>query len=115
MSLVSKPWGHEVIWSHTEKYVGKLLVINAGHKLSLQYHEVKDETIYVLEGTLSLHVGETEDTVEVVELKTGESYHITPGTIHRFEAKEPVTLIEVSTPELDDVVRLRDDYGREGT
>jgi|SRR6185369_681629 len=105
---VDKPWGYEIIWAKTDRYVGKLLHINAGQKLSLQYHNLKDETIYVQSGHLVLQIGEA-----LIQLQPGESYHIPVGTIHRFMAGvEPVELMEVSTPELDDVVRLQDDYGR---
>ncbi len=106
---VFKPWGHEIRWAITEKYLGKILHIDAGHQLSLQYHEVKDESIYVLEGTLIVKDGE-----RAVILEEGDSMRIQPGTIHRFCAPNGshVKLIEVSTPEIDDVVRLEDDYGR---
>tara|TARA_R100001443_G_scaffold70305_1_gene78651 strand:+ start:858 stop:1499 length:642 start_codon:yes stop_codon:yes gene_type:complete len=112
MQIVEKPWGHEKIWANTDRYVGKLLVINPGHKLSKQYHEVKDETIYVLEGQLSLEIGDEEPDISILE--PGEAYHVEPLTIHRFVATDKgCTLLEVSTPELEDVVRLEDDYGRE--
>ena len=106
---VEKPWGHEIRWAITEKYLGKILHIDAGHQLSLQYHEVKDESVYVLEGTLLV-----KDKERVRILEQGESMRIQPGTIHRFCAPHTthVKLIEVSTPEIDDVVRLEDDYGR---
>ena len=109
---VDKPWGHELIWAHTPRYVGKVLHIDAGQALSFQYHRVKDETIYVLEGVLLLHVSEDDSAPEVLRLTPGEAFHIRPGLRHRFEAQEEVTLLEVSTPELDDVVRLEDRYGR---
>ena len=109
--IVNKPWGHENIWALTEKYVGKILHINKGQQLSRQYHKVKDESIYVLKGLLILELG--EDPIEVKILKEGENYRITPNTVHRFRSLyDPVTLVEVSTPEIDDVVRLQDDYGR---
>ena len=111
---VEKPWGYELIWAQTSRYVGKLLHIEAGQALSYQYHEVKEETIFVLRGTLTLHVSEGEGAPRIVELGTGEMFHITPGLRHRFEAKEEVELLEASTPELDDVVRLEDRYGRTG-
>ena len=114
MKRVEKPWGHELIWAHTDRYVGKLLHIQQGHQLSRQYHEVKDETILVIEGELVLELG-AEDSLERRVLGKMESYRVTPGTIHRFIAEHDVTLMEISTPELDDVVRLEDDYGREGT
>jgi mannose-6-phosphate isomerase len=109
---VDKPWGHEIRWAITNKYLGKLLRIEAGHRLSRQYHEQKEESIYVLNGTLVLELGEG-DSFEKVIISEGGTWHITPGTIHRFCAPSGgCTLIEVSTPEIDDVVRLQDDYGR---
>ena len=106
---VEKPWGYEIRWALTEKYLGKILYINPGHQLSLQYHEIKDESIYVLEGTLLV---KDKDRVRILE--EGESMRIKPGTIHRFCApySTHVKLVEVSTPEIDDVIRLEDDYGR---
>ena len=113
---VDKPWGHELIWAHTERYVGKVLVIEPGNRLSLQKHLEKDESIYVLSGRLYLHLESEAGEVEVTPLDAGGHVRIPTGRIHRFEAKdERVELMEVSTPELDDVVRLEDDYGREGT
>ncbi len=111
MNRIEKPWGYEEIWAHTEKYVGKLLVINAGQRLSKQYHVEKTETVYVMEGTLLNY--DKDDNVELYH--PGESLHICPGQIHRFGALENryVKVIEVSTPEIDDVVRVSDDYGRE--
>ena len=111
---VPKPWGHETIWAHTDRYVGKILHIKAGHALSVQYHERKDETVYLLSGELTYWVqqdGEMRD----MKLRQGESFRITPGTIHYMEAVTDVDVLEASTPELDDVVRLEDRYGREGT
>jgi len=109
---ILKPWGWEKLWAFSDKYVGKILHINPGHRLSLQYHEVKDETIHVLSGVLKLYMNryQVEHT-----LSAGMSLRIQPNTIHRFEAPEdgePVVLLEASTPELDDVVRLEDDYNR---
>jgi mannose-6-phosphate isomerase-like protein (cupin superfamily) len=112
---VDKPWGHELIWAHTDTYVGKVLVIEAGKRLSLQRHEVKDESIYVLSGRLLLYLEDDGGEVRQVELGPGEARHVPTGRIHRYEALERTELFEVSTPELDDVVRLSDDYGREGT
>lgn len=112
---VDKPWGHELIWAHTNAYVGKLLVIEAGKRLSLQHHEVKDEWIHVLSGRLQLTLANDAGEVEVRELGPGEGAHVPVLRTHRYEAIETCTLIEVSTPELDDVVRLQDDFGREGT
>ena len=112
---VDKPWGSEEIWAWTDRYVGKILTINAGKRLSLQYHEHKDEWIRVLDGRLRLTLESDEGQVEVRELGAGESAHVRTGRRHRYEAIATCRLIEVSTPELDDVVRLEDDYGREGT
>ncbi len=111
-----KPWGHELLWSHTNHYAGKIIHINAGHRLSLQYHEHKQESILVVDGTLLLHLGQGNEAT-VVEMRSGESADIAVGQIHRFEAPESgdVEIIEVSTNHLDDVVRLEDDYSREGT
>ncbi len=107
---VQKPWGHEMIFARAKKYVGKILVIEKGHRLSLQYHKVKHESLIVLRGRLSLLLGKKKKTVG-----PGVAFTIPPKTVHRFEApKGRVTLIEVSTPELWDVVRLQDDYGRRG-
>jgi mannose-6-phosphate isomerase-like protein (cupin superfamily) len=114
MRRVEKPWGYEVIWAETDRYVGKLLHIRAGHKLSRQYHVRKDETFLVQEGVMNLEIGEPPN-VEVRHLQKGESFHCTPRTVHRMVAPEDVDVIEVSTPDLDDVVRLEDSYGREGT
>jgi mannose-6-phosphate isomerase-like protein (cupin superfamily) len=113
---VEKPWGHELIWAHTERYVGKVLVIEAGKRLSLQKHLRKDESIYVVAGRLRLHLEDDAGVVQTLDLGPGEHRRIAPGRIHRFEATDArVELLEVSTPELDDVVRLEDDFGREGT
>ena len=112
---VEKPWGYELIWARTDRYVGKILHIEAGHALSYQFHRVKEETIYVLRGKLTLHVSEDDSPPRVLVLGEGDVFHITPGLRHRFEAKEVVDLLETSTPELDDVVRLEDRYGRAGS
>ena len=112
---VDKPWGHELIWAHTDHYVGKILVIETGRRLSLQRHLVKDESILVSAGLLRLHLEDDEGTICIEELGPGEHRHVPTGRVHRYEAIERCTLIEVSTPELDDVVRLEDDFGREGT
>lgn len=113
---VPKPWGHETIWAHSDRYVGKILHINAGHELSVQYHNQKDETIYLLSGQIVYRVqAPGRDTLDDVQLKIGESFRITPGTIHQMVALTDCDVLEVSTPEIDDVVRLSDKYGREGT
>ena len=111
---VPKPWGHETIWAVTDQYVGKVLHIKAGQALSLQYHNLKDETIHLLSGEMIYRVkidGELRD----VKLKAGESYRNEPGTVHQMEAVTDCEVLEASTPQLDDVVRLSDRYGREGT
>jgi mannose-6-phosphate isomerase len=113
--VVDKPWGHELIWALTDRYCGKVLVIEAGKKLSLQRHVVKDESIYVLSGRLRLHLEDETGKVQQVELRPGDYRHVPTGKIHRFEAIDRCELIEVSTPELDDVIRIEDDFGREGT
>tara|TARA_R110002073_G_scaffold213751_1_gene374147 strand:+ start:160 stop:522 length:363 start_codon:yes stop_codon:yes gene_type:complete len=112
-----KPWGHEIRFAITEKYLGKILYIEKGQRLSRQYHTQKDETIYVLEGTLFLEIGNPgsdEYNSKSTLMKEGDRYRIKPGMIHRFSAPDniSVTLVEVSTPEIDDVVRLEDDYNR---
>ena len=112
---VEKPWGHELIWAHTDRYVGKILVIETGKRLSLQRHAIKDETILVLSGRLRLTLEGDDGAVEHEELGPGDHRRVVTGRIHRYEAIERCELVEVSTPELDDVIRLEDDYGREGT
>ncbi len=112
VTRVDKPWGYELIWAHTERYVGKILHIKAGESLSLQYHERKDETIHVLRGQMTFQVGPNEDEMGDVRLDEGMSFHVTPGTRHRMIAVSDCDLLEASTPELDDVVRLEDRYGR---
>lgn len=138
---VNKPWGHETIWAETDRYAGKILHIKAGHALSVQYHDRKDETVYLLRGELKYWVAKTEATglrqtsglrtagtgetpvagrspipeMTDVQLKVGDAFRITPGTIHYMEAVTDCEVLEVSTPELDDVIRMKDRYGREGT
>ena len=113
---VDKPWGHEIIWAEGGAYVGKVLVIERGRRLSLQYHERKDETVLVLSGRLRLHVQRQDGEMTALILGPGEHRRIAAETVHRFEAEgDRVELVEVSTPEIDDVVRLEDDFGREGT
>jgi mannose-6-phosphate isomerase len=116
VTRVPKPWGHETIWAQTERYVGKILHINAGHELSVQYHNRKDETVYLFSGEIVYRVQrEGDDILDDLKLKVGESFRITPGTIHQMIAVTDCDVLEVSTPEIDDVVRLSDRYGREGT
>lgn len=112
---VEKPWGHELIWAWTDRYVGKLLVIETGRRLSFQYHERKDEWIHLLDGRLLLTLENDDGVVENRELEAGQSARVATGRRHRYEAIETCTIIEVSTPELADVVRLEDDFGRAGT
>jgi quercetin dioxygenase-like cupin family protein len=112
--IVDKPWGYEIIWAHTPRYVGKVLHINKGESLSYQYHVVKDETIRLLSGVLALDVEITGERSRL-ELAPGEGLRIVPGMKHRMTAIEDCDVLEVSTPELDDVVRLEDRYGRAGS
>jgi mannose-6-phosphate isomerase len=110
---IDKPWGHELIWAVTDSYAGKLLVVKAGESLSLQFHKVKDEAWYVLEGRAQLEVAAPGERIlnrEVVG--AGAAFHLPAGTVHRLTAVEDTTILEVSTPQLDDVVRLEDRYGR---
>ena len=109
---VEKPWGHELIWANTDRYVGKILHVKAGQALSLQYHERKDETIHLLRGRMRFWVGESVEALREHPLEEGESYRIVPGTVHRMEAVTDVDILEASTPDLTDVVRLEDRYGR---
>jgi mannose-6-phosphate isomerase-like protein (cupin superfamily) len=109
---VDKPWGYELIWAHTDRYVGKILHIRAGESLSLQYHRRKDETLHVLRGELVFRVGAEGEPLREVPLRRGMSYRVVPGTRHRLEAVTDCDLLEASTPELDDVVRVEDRYGR---
>ncbi len=110
---VEKPWGYELWWAQTDRYVGKLLHVKAGHRLSLQYHERKDETIHLWAGDLLLVVDEGRG-LEERRLSPGQSYHVRPLTKHRIVAITDCDVLEVSTPEVDDVVRLEDSYGRAG-
>jgi len=111
---VEKPWGYEIHWAKTDRYVGKLIHVNAGHALSLQYHNLKDETIYLHSGKLLFEIQENgQGQIVKREMRPGERVHITPKTVHRMTAIEDSDIFEVSTPELHDVVRLEDRYGRE--
>ena len=114
ITRVPKPWGYELIFAKTPRYVGKILHINRGESLSLQYHEIKEETLFVVAGVLRLTIESGGDRRELM-LRGGEAFHIPPRMIHRMEALEDTDVAEVSTPELDDVVRLEDRYGRAGT
>ena len=108
---VEKPWGYELIWAKAQKYAGKILHIEQGHVLSLQYHNKKDESIYVLSGEIILRLQQGETLMER-RVRAGEAFHVPPKQIHQFEAVVVTDLLEASTPELDDVVRLKDRYGR---
>jgi mannose-6-phosphate isomerase len=110
---VEKPWGCEIWWAHTPHYAGKLLHVDAGHQLSLQVHREKDETSYLLSGRLRLTRGPSADELTTEEIGPGFAWRIEPGTVHRIEALEDSVVLEASTPQVDDVVRLRDRYGRE--
>ena len=116
-SRVEKPWGYEIWWARTDRYVGKLLHVKKGESLSLQFHRVKDETIRVLSGRLLFETRQQEDPgpLQRLELGPGDNFRITPGTLHRMTGIDDCDILEVSTPELDDVVRLEDRYGRAGT
>ncbi len=120
VTRVDKPWGHEIIWAHTERYAGKVLHVRAGQALSVQYHEQKDETVYLLSGELRYWVRleggpEGDAPLEDMRLRVGDAFRITPGTVHYMEAVTDCDVLEASTPELGDVVRLEDRYGRQGT
>jgi mannose-6-phosphate isomerase len=113
---VEKPWGWELVWAETEGYVGKLLFVRAGEALSLQYHEVKDEAWLVREGLARVELGVLDgDGMETIEIREGDALRYPPGTLHRVTALEDTLIVEVSTPHLEDVVRVEDRYGREGT
>ena len=112
---VEKPWGWELVWAEAGDYVGKLLFVRAGESLSLQYHEVKDESWLVQEGRARLELGEVGGELETLEIAPGDAYRLRPGTVHRMTAVEDTLVVEVSTNHLTDVVRLEDRYGREGT
>ena len=108
---IEKPWGYELIWAHADRYVGKILHIKAGHALSLQYHRVKDETVHLLSGAMRFEYDRGEGRSDVI-LQAGESVRIRPGMVHRMVALSDCDVLEASTPQLDDVVRLEDRYGR---
>ena len=112
---MEKPWGYELIWARTDRYAGKVLHVEGGHQLSFQYHERKDETICLLRGLLELEVAAPDGPLHVVRLTPGESFHIPAGLRHRLRALETSDILEASSPELTDLVRLEDAYGREGS
>jgi mannose-6-phosphate isomerase-like protein (cupin superfamily) len=109
---VEKPWGYELIWARADRYVGKILHVQAGEALSLQYHERKDETLYLLSGEVRMEIGDAGETLTSITLRPGDSLHIPPHRRHRLHAVVTSDVLEASTPELDDVVRLEDRYGR---
>jgi mannose-6-phosphate isomerase len=112
---VDKPWGHELVWAETDRYAGKILVIETGRRLSLQYHRHKVESILIVSGRMRLELAGEDGVIRTEELGPGESRLVPAGRTHRYAAIERVELLEVSSPELDDVVRVEDDFGREGT
>ena len=114
---VEKPWGYEIWWARTERYVGKILHVKKGESLSLQYHNVKEETIRIQSGRLLLEIGAADEEGQLrrVDMGPGDVMHIAPRTVHRMTGLEDCDVLEVSTPELDDVVRLEDRYGRAGS
>jgi mannose-6-phosphate isomerase len=114
MRRVAKPWGHELVFAENERYAGKILHLEPGHSLSLQYHERKDETLFVLNGEVTLLVG-NQGNMQEIRLRPGDAHRIRPGVRHRMSSDVAADLVEVSSPELDDVVRLEDRYGRAGT
>ncbi|HAC46040.1 MAG TPA: cupin [Chloroflexi bacterium] len=114
-SRVDKPWGYEIRWAVTDRYLGKILHVRKGEALSLQYHEVKDEWLLVSEGAVDIEIGGLEGELEKLRMRKGDSMHVPPRTRHRITAVEDADIFEVSTPEVDDVVRLEDRYGRAGT
>jgi mannose-6-phosphate isomerase-like protein (cupin superfamily) len=109
---IEKPWGYELIWAHTERYVGKILHINQGHQLSLQYHQIKEETIFLQSGKMKFLIENAHGVMNEVVLHPGEAHHIPVGRKHRMIALEDCDVFEVSTPQLQDIVRLEDGYGR---
>jgi quercetin dioxygenase-like cupin family protein len=114
-SRVEKPWGYELHWAVTDRYVGKVIHINRGEALSLQYHRLKDEFQYVVKGSVEVEIGDSDAQLTKHRMQAGDTLHITPGTRHRLTALEDSDIFEVSTPEMDDVIRLEDRYGRAGT
>jgi mannose-6-phosphate isomerase len=114
-TLVEKPWGYEVRWAVTDRYLGKILHVRKGEALSLQYHERKDECLLVVRGCVDTEIGGADGALKTNRMREGDSVHLTPGTRHRLTAVEDTDIYEVSTPEMDDVVRLEDRYGRAGS
>jgi mannose-6-phosphate isomerase-like protein (cupin superfamily) len=114
-TIVEKPWGYEVRWAITERYLGKILHVRKGEALSLQYHNQKDECLLIFRGAIDAELGVDDGELKTVRMGEGDTIHLTPGTRHRFTAVEDADIYEVSTPEIDDVVRLEDRYGRAGS
>jgi mannose-6-phosphate isomerase-like protein (cupin superfamily) len=112
VSRVEKPWGYEIIYALTDRYCGKVLFIRKDEQLSLQFHREKDEVLYVLEGRIEMEIGDPGGPLDIEVVGPGHAFHIQPGTVHRWRALEDTTVLEVSTPEIDDIVRLEDRYGR---
>ena len=116
ITKVEKPWGYELHWAKTDRYVGKLIHVNAGHALSLQYHNQKDETIFLWSGRMLFEIREQDgQRLEKHEMQPGQAVHVSPKTVHRMTAITDCDIFEVSTPELHDVVRLEDRYGRQSS
>lgn len=109
---VEKPWGHEIVFARSETYCGKVIFVRAGEQLSLQFHRVKDETIYVHSGRIELEIGDPGGPLDTEVVGPGRSFRLRPGVVHRWKALEDSVVLEASTPDLDDVVRLEDNYGR---
>lgn len=112
VSRVEKPWGYEIIYALTDRYCGKVLFIRKDEQLSLQFHREKDEVIYVHAGRIEMEIGDPGGPLDIEVVGPGHAFHIQPGTVHRWRALEDTTVLEVSTPEIDDIVRLEDRYGR---
>ena len=109
---IEKPWGYELIWAQTDEYVGKVVHVRAGEALSLQFHEEKDETLFLLRGQVTLEIGPGVNSLQRVLIEEGEAFRIRPGVLHRVVAETEVEILEASTPEMDDIIRVRDRYGR---
>jgi mannose-6-phosphate isomerase-like protein (cupin superfamily) len=109
---IEKPWGYEIVFAHSERYAGKVIFVRAGEQLSLQFHRTKDETVYVQSGRIELEIGDPGGSLDTEVVGPGHAFRLRPGVVHRWRALEDAVVLEASTPELDDVVRLEDRYGR---